>query len=274
MSCPSYPECGSRRFNAPSVATPTMRYSPFVSAVAAEETEQDESKMTKVPLNLEAIENRLDDLRGKIRKKPYQKQKSSLQVEFERFLYSLPSKKTLTSASPSDITRFLVYKDRKGRTKVHTPKCNYFGSTSKSHCACPNRLAAGTVDSTIGKLRSIFIEFPKQAVPIFFDKMAQLCAYLKSPVFSPSCTAPQRYTYVRDMAFFCLDFYTGDRGSDLGRVFTKEVALLPDKQGFLFRHTFGKTLRGGGKSNTFQIKKVFRQQGMPRGKPNRLYKTM
>ncbi|EDO38941.1 predicted protein [Nematostella vectensis] len=90
--------------------------------------------------------------------------------------------------------------------------------------------------------------------------MAQLCAYLKSPVFSPSCTAPQRYTYVRDMAFFCLDFYTGDRGSDLGRVFTKEVALLPDKQGFLFRHTFGKTLRGGGKSNTFQIKKVFRQQ--------------
>ncbi|EDO30412.1 predicted protein, partial [Nematostella vectensis] len=61
----------------------------------------------------------------------------------------------LTSASPSDITRFLVYKDRKGRTKVHTPKCKYFGSTSKT---CPSRLAAGTVDSTIGKLRSIFIE--------------------------------------------------------------------------------------------------------------------
>ncbi|XP_048575621.1 uncharacterized protein LOC116620876 [Nematostella vectensis] len=37
MSCPSYRECGSRRFNAPSVATPTIRHSPFVSAVATEE---------------------------------------------------------------------------------------------------------------------------------------------------------------------------------------------------------------------------------------------
>jgi len=28
-----------------------------------------------------------------------------------------------------------------------------------------------------------------------------------------------------------------------------------DGEGFLFRHTFGKTLRGGGKCNTFMVKK-------------------
>ena len=60
---------------------------------------------------------------------------------------------------------------------------------------------------------------------------------------------------MRDLAFFCLDFYSGDRGSDLGRIFTKEIVCLSDGDGFLFRHTFGKTLWGGGKNNTFMIKK-------------------
>ena len=58
----------------------------------------------------------------------------------------------------------------------------------------------------------------------------------------------------RDLAFFCLDFYSGDRASDLGRVFTKEVLLLPGKQGLLFHHKFGKTLRGKD-SNIFAVKK-------------------
>ena len=44
----------------------------------------------------------------------------------------------------------------------------------------------------------------------------------------------------RDLAFFCLDFYSSDRASDLSRVYTKEVLLLPGKQGLLFHHKFGK----------------------------------
>ena len=67
-------------------------------------------------------------------------------------------------------------------------------------------------------------------------------------------TAVQRYLYARDLAFFCLDFYSGDRASDLGKIFTKGIVSLPDGSGFLFRHTFGKTLRGGGKTNTFTVK--------------------
>ena len=59
----------------------------------------------------------------------------------------------------------------------------------------------------------------------------------------------------KGLSLFCLDFYSGDRGSDLGRIFTKEIVCLSDGDGFLFRHTFGKTLRGGGKNNTFMIKK-------------------
>ena len=61
------------------------------------------------------------------------------------------------SASPSDIPRFLAYKDKGGRTKVHRPACQYFGLTGPSSCNCPKRLAAKTVDNLIGKLRAIFI---------------------------------------------------------------------------------------------------------------------
>ena len=58
----------------------------------------------------------------------------------------------------------------------------------------------------------------------------------------------------RDLAFFCLRFYSGDMASDLDCVNTKEVLLLPGKQGLLFHHKFGKTLRGKD-SNIFAVKK-------------------
>ena len=109
-------------------------------------------------INLNAIDARLEALASRKSNKPYEKQKSSLAVEFDNFLFSLPTPKTIMSALPSDITRFLAYKDKGGRTKVHRPACQYFGVTGPSSCNCPKRLAAKTVDNLIGKLRSIFIE--------------------------------------------------------------------------------------------------------------------
>ena len=204
---------------------------------------------------------------------------------------SLPTPKSPISASPKDLIRFLVWKDSKGKTKIHVPSCPNFGSHSKRKCSCPSRLAAGTVDSTIGKLRSIFNSLgrsgvwsglspgnpaahpsvkkylasiseeqakarvsPRQAVPFFFDKFSKLCYYLRKQTFLPSISPLERYIVSRDLAFFCLDFYSGDRASDLGRVYTKEVLLLPGKQGLLFHHKFGKTLRGKD-SNVFAVKK-------------------
>ena len=231
----------------------------------------------KVRLDLPAIDDRLEALRKIKSDKPYQKQKSSLQRKFERFLRSLPSPKSLMSPAPQDITRFLIWKDQGGKTKVHLPQCRHFGVSGKARCPCPTRLAAGTVDNVIGKLYSIFIEAgrgdvwndilgvgnpaahhsvkqylilmreeqakarvcPKQAIPIFFEKMTKLCLYLRGFVLSKNTSAVQRYLYARDVAFFCLDFYSGDRGSDLGRIFTKEIVCLSDGDGFLFRHTFG-----------------------------------
>ena len=109
-------------------------------------------------LDLAAIDDRLEALRKVKSDKPYQKQKSSLQHELERFLRSLASLKSLKSATPQDLTRFLIWKDKGGKTKIHLPQCKHFGVSGKARCLCPTRLAAGTVDNLIGKLRFIFIE--------------------------------------------------------------------------------------------------------------------
>ena len=57
----------------------------------------------------------------------------------------------MSSASSEDIVKFLISKDKTGRTLVHTQTCD------KKACKCPRRLAAGSVDSLIeGKLRAIY----------------------------------------------------------------------------------------------------------------------
>ena len=196
------------------------------------------------------------------------------------------------AASPQDITRFLVWKDHKGKTKIHIPACKLFGTKQVGRCACPTTLSAGTVENLIGKLLSLFVELrrgrewnellgngnpashpcvkqyltsireeqaqarvtPRQTTPFFFDKLKRLCLYLRDRTFAGQISPTQRYLFARDLAFFCLDFFAGDRASDLGRIFTREIVALPDGDGFLFHHTFGETLRGKD-ANTFMIKK-------------------
>ena len=244
-------------------------------------------------MSLPSIDSRLAALQSIRNGKPYQKQKTKLQEELERFLYSLPTSKSVDTTSPQDITRFLVWKDRKGKTKIHLPACKLFGTKQVGRCTCPTTLSAGTVDNLIGKLRSLFVDLgrgrewnellgignpashpsikqyltsireeqaqarvtPKQATPLFFDKLQRLCLYLRDRAFAAGQISPtQRYLLARDLAFFCLDFFAGDGASDLGRIFTKEIMALPDGDGFLFHHTFGKTLRGKD-TNTFMVKK-------------------
>ena len=154
-------------------------------------------------------------------------------------------------------------------------------------------LAAGTIDSNIGKLRSIFKEsgrgsmwndelhlgnpaahssvkdyylavleeqilartFPVQTTPLFLDKLSLLSSYLRNLAVSPSLKPSTRYILVRDLAFFSIDFFSGDRCSDLGRVKTRGVLTLPEGKGFLINQVFGKTLRGN-RNNVFGLKPI------------------
>ena len=107
-------------------------------------------------IDLDAINARFVSLFASESK--YDKQKSQLKKLLIQFLASLPASKDLYSATPSDVVSFLIWKDSKGKTQIHNSNCLNVGLRGHPPCVCPVRLAAGTVDSLIGKLRAIFKE--------------------------------------------------------------------------------------------------------------------
>ncbi len=109
-----------------------------------------------IQLDIEDLDARIQQLFNFDKATAYSKQKDSLQKELEGFLASLPGNVTMETVTPRDLCRFLVYKDRKGKTQVHRNSCKFLGQRGKYPCECPLRLSYKTVDSYIGKLRAIF----------------------------------------------------------------------------------------------------------------------
>ena len=138
---------------------------------------------------------------------------------------------------------------------VHCDTCPFFGERSNSSSSCPKRLAYGSVDSTIGKLRAIFNKYgrtvidgpflglanpaafpevksylsaireeqlvarvvPKQAEPFFRD-LVILSSEILRRMNTHLRSPSQLYILARDQAFFKIQFFGGDRAGDLGRV--------------------------------------------------------
>ena len=94
-----------------------------------------------------------------------------------------------------------------------------------------------------------------KAIPIFLDKLREICLHLRELSVDPAIKPCKRYILLRDLAFFSIDYFSGDRGSDLGRVKSSDVLIIPGGKGFIFNQVFGKTLRGNGK-NVFAVKPV------------------
>ena len=150
------------------------------------------------------VARRFQEFNDVLKAKPYQRQKSALEQELLHFLASLSPPRDPSSCTSDDIVKFLISKDKSGKTVLHSRSC------SQVHCNCPTRLAAGSVDSLLGKLRAIFnnlgrlhdsnpvahtrvkdyLKFireeqagkaivPSQAVPLFFVKFSKLIGFLK-----------------------------------------------------------------------------------------------
>ena len=90
-----------------------------------------------VNVDLKAIDARLLHLEQTNLSTPYARQKTSLQREFEAFLTALPGNKSLFSATPKDVCRFLIWKDKDGKTQVHINECPHFGKHGIHSCSCP-----------------------------------------------------------------------------------------------------------------------------------------
>ena len=256
---------------------------------------KDSACQHQVPIDSGMIADRLNQLSKQRGSSSYVKQKSSLERELCSFLSSKSPAKCMESALPSDIVEFLVWKDQAGKTKVHSPDCK------GGACNCPKRLAFGTVDSMIGKLRAIFTEHgrgsewvsvlnvgnpaadwsvkrylcdvreeqlkarvvPRQAEPVFLEDLMHICACIMEQLRQPVGLTPSRlYILARDQALFKALFFAGDRASDLLNLKSVDIRRFPDDSGFLFNHVWTKTLRTGD-AHVFAFKRGSNKQVCP-----------
>ena len=97
---------------------------------------------------------------------------------------------------------------------------------------------------------------PRQAKPIFITKLRSIATYIDRELRRSNLSLREKFVLYRDPALLKLQFFAGDRASDVAIVLSQEVKKLDDNSGFVFNHTFGKTLRGGSnKCNTFVLKR-------------------
>ena len=176
------------------------------------------------------------------------------------FLSYLQPPKNISSALPIDIVKFLVWEDGDGRTVVHKPHCKFLGFKGKTPCDCPRQLARGTVDSVIGKLRSIFSAHDRigdwnaalgfgdpaaskdvkdylsnitaeqlqarvtlQATPLLLSDLETLSSHIFTSLLKPMLEPHQVFLLARDQAFFKALFFSGDWAADLAFVKTQEI---------------------------------------------------
>ena len=175
------------------------------------------------------------------------------------------------TVTPRDLCRFLIFKDKRGKTQVHRNTCEFLGQRGNQSCGCPLRLSYKTVDSYIGKLRSIFHSIgrdgawdkrlglgnpasdklvkdylrlvtaeqlqarvtPKQATPFFVDKLTQLSQYLEGEL-ARSKSKLDRFILARDQAYFKLTFFSGTAQEILVR--------LKFRRSFVFQMMMGSYL--------------------------------
>lgn len=108
-----------------------------------------------VNVDLSHIDKWLQELLNYDQVTSYSKQKDSLQKQLEAFLSALAGQVTLATVTPQDLCRFLIFKDIDEKTQVHCNSCKFIGQQGRHPWGCPQRLSYKTVDSYIGKLRSI-----------------------------------------------------------------------------------------------------------------------
>ena len=223
------------------------------------------------------INQRIKDLDELLNTSKYSKQKNNLTIELTSFLENLSPPKDLLTAVPTDVRKFLIFKEKDGKTQLHERDCSFKGLSGRKSCECPKTLAAKTTDSLIGKVRAIFrdigrsgewnpilltgnpaasylmkrhlqsvtleqtfAEIPKkQAVPLMFEKLAKLCRYLAYKASVEKDTV-KKYLYLRDRAFFSVLCHSGDRGYDLGNLSISRLFELPDAQGIFVSEVIGK----------------------------------
>ena len=76
------------------------------------------------PVDETAIQERFDEFQYVFRSKPYERQKSAFEQQLFKFLGALSPPRTVASCTAQDIVKFLISKDKLGRTVAHSLSCS------------------------------------------------------------------------------------------------------------------------------------------------------
>ncbi len=231
-----------------------------------------------VKVDEDTILKRISTLDALVDTKSYSKKKSSFYGQFYDFLISLTPSKTLHSATPLDIRKFLVWIEKNGKTRLHLECCEFRGLGSGVHCdcECPTTMAWGTLDSKVGMLRALYRDegfgtewgpngtnpaaSPEvrkhlracaleqgrssvpvtQAIPLFLDKVQALGRYMEYHMEN-NMLFLHRLLCMRDITFFRVVAQTGDRANDLACLQTGDIFRSKDGD-YILKLYEGKTI--------------------------------
>lgn len=182
--------------------------------------------------------------------------------------------KICLNATPEDIRKFLVHKEKGGKTQLHENECPYSANHGLQKCSCPRTLAYKSVDSLLGQIRALFRDEGrsgdwnsmlltgnpaeshllkrhlqavsqehqmantpvKQATPLMFNKLGQLCRHLSYRV-AVEKDVISKFLYPRDLAYISVLCHSGSRGGDLGLITTDNCFEIPGSEGILVSQT-------------------------------------
>ena len=234
----------------------------------------------------EKINQRIRTLDELLDASQYSQQKCQLKNELIDFMLGLNPPKDIYSVLPEDLRKFLIFKERAGRTFLHVEACEFRGLPGRKGCDCPRSLAAKSVDTLIGKIRAIFRDMGrsgdwnpvlltgnpaashilkrhlqavtleqsnlgvvrKQAVPLMFDKLGKLCRYLTYQITREKDSI-SKFLLLRDRAYLSVICHSGDRGGDLSLLSSDRLLSLPNEEGILVSQVAGKQFSMDNQNN-------------------------
>ena len=105
--------------------------------------------------------------------------------------------------------------------------------------------ALGNIWSLSGKSRHVWLCLCRRRFLCSSFRFLKLVALLREKIANSRSLSRNVCVNSGCCFFVCVDFFTGDKASDLGRLLANQVFKLKDREGYLLRFTLTKTLRKG-----------------------------
>ena len=238
------------------------------------------------------VDKRMDEVLQLIREKPHNKAKLATIQNFAQYLLPTAGLR-VEDATPWHVMSWLSWRDTHGRGKtiVHLLTCQFIGSATNAHCACPRRLKATYIAGLVSRLRSAYRDLGdrwehrwafsagnpadsravddyihavnteqkaagvtvSQASVMLLPKLRLLLFAMRSRLQVKGLPTMQFLLIVRDAAWFLLAFWSGIRGRQLGDTLLFHVRWDEVGRNIFIKCCAGKTIRDLSSAESFII---------------------